>query len=242
MTQPICFLIFQHLGVEHPGVFREFFHQDNVSITTVELDEGETIPDLEDFDALWVMGGPMDVWQEELHPWLIEEKVAIRKAVLELKMPYMGICLGHQLLASALGGEVAPGKQSEVGILDVQKTPVGINNPFLNNLPETLSTLQWHNAEVTRVPEGVDVLVQSPVCKVQSMAMDNTVFTTQFHVEITKKTVPEWNRIPAYQESLENALGENGAMELEQEVNETIDSFNQNARILYNNWKKTVFY
>jgi len=99
-------LVFQHLRIEHPGIFRDFFKEDNVESTIIELDEGEQIPDLKDYDALWVMGGPMDVWEEAEYPWLIDEKAAIRKAVNELKMPYVGICLGHQLLADALGAEV----------------------------------------------------------------------------------------------------------------------------------------
>ena len=103
-------LVFQHLRIEHPGIFRDFFKEDNVESTIIELDEGEQIPDLKDYDALWVMGGPMDVWEEAEYPWLIDEKAAIRKAVNELKMPYVGICLGHQLLADALGAEVGPGR------------------------------------------------------------------------------------------------------------------------------------
>ena len=99
-------LVFQHLSIEHPGIFRTFFEEDGHECVTVELDEGETMPDLKDFDTLWVMGGPMDVWQVAEYPWLIDEKSAIRKAVIDFKLPFMGICLGHQLLADALGGEV----------------------------------------------------------------------------------------------------------------------------------------
>ena len=74
-------LVFQHIAIEHPGVFRDFLAEDGIAWTAVELDEGEAIPDLEDFDVLWVMGGPMDVWQDDLHPWLEPERRAIREAV-----------------------------------------------------------------------------------------------------------------------------------------------------------------
>ena len=92
-------LVFQHLAIEHPGIFRDFFRDDGINCHVVELDEGETIPDLADFEALWVMGGPMDVWQEDEYPWLRDEKLAIRQAVEDYGMPYVGICLGHQLLS-----------------------------------------------------------------------------------------------------------------------------------------------
>ena len=105
---PPRILVFQHIDVEHPGIFRRFLAEEGVPWTAVELDRGEPIPDMTDFDALWVMGGPMDVWQEAENPWLRAEKAAIREAVLGRRMPFLGICLGHQLLADALGGEVGP--------------------------------------------------------------------------------------------------------------------------------------
>ena len=73
-------LVFQHLRIEHPGVFRDFFKEDDFEVVTVELDEGESILELNDFDALWVMGGPQDVWEEDKYPWLVDEKAAIKAA------------------------------------------------------------------------------------------------------------------------------------------------------------------
>ena len=71
--KPRSIIVFQHVGVEHPGIFRNFFSDDDIRLHTVELDQGENIPNLRDFDALWVMGGPMDVWEEQKYPWLLEE-------------------------------------------------------------------------------------------------------------------------------------------------------------------------
>ncbi len=98
---PLRVLVFQHIAVEHPGVFRDFFAQDGIDWDAIELDEGETIPDLQGYDILMVMGGPMDVWEETAYPWLVEEKQAIR-AWIEAGRPFLGFCLGHQLLAAAL--------------------------------------------------------------------------------------------------------------------------------------------
>jgi len=101
-------LVFQHIECEHPGMFRNYFAELGVEWDVVELDQGQPIPNLNPYDALWVMGGPMDVWDVEEHPWLIQEKEAIRLWVKELKRPYLGLCLGHQLLADALGGRCVP--------------------------------------------------------------------------------------------------------------------------------------
>lgn len=234
-------LVFQHLRIEHPGVFRDFFKEDGFDIVTIELDEDEVIPDLNDFDALWVMGGPQDVWQEEQYPWLIDEKVAIRKAVNELKLPYVGICLGHQLLADALGGEVGAGDESEVGIMQIHKTEAGKQNPFLMNMSDTMDCLQWHGAKVKTAPAGFDVLSSSDACAIQSLSLGNQVITMQYHQEIINSTVSDWSAIPAYKAALEKALGDNAANKLESQANDYMDDFNKTARLFYENWKSVVF-
>jgi len=234
-------LVFQHLRVEHPGIFRGFFKEDGFELHTVELDEGEQIPDLSDFDALWVMGGPMDVWQEDKFPWMIEEKVAIRKAVNELNMPYVGICLGHQLLADALGGEVGMGIKPEIGVMPIQKTEVGKQNPFLHNLPDTIKSLQWHSAEVKTVPEGFQILQESDLCTIQSIGSGRQIFTTQYHQEIINTTVSEWSEIPEYKKALEATLGSNAVHKLEKNTLEYMDVFNKSAKQFYENWKSVVF-
>ena len=144
-------LILQHARVEHPGIFRDFFQEDGFRTHTVELDEGETIPNLEPFDLMVVMGGPQDVWQEDEHPWFVPEKEAIRTWVADMQRPYLGICLGHQLLADALGGRVTPANIPEVGVLTVSKTKAGESDPVTRTLPDPLNVLQWHGAEVVEV-------------------------------------------------------------------------------------------
>lgn len=233
-------LVFQHLRIEHPGIFREFFKEDGIVSHVIELDEGEQIPDLTDYDALWVMGGPMDVWEESEYPWLVNEKAAIRKAVNELKMPYVGICLGHQLLVDALGGEVGPSDNPEVGVMTIQKTDFGKQSPFLKNLPGKMNCLQWHSAEVKKAPSGMEVLSFSDKCSIQSLSLGAQVFTMQYHQEIIAATVSDWSTIPAYKAALEKSLGEDAVDKLEQDALESMDDFNKAARQLYENWKLTV--
>ena len=109
-------LVLQHARIEHPGVFGKFLEEDGHTWQAVHLDEGEKLPSIEGFDALWVMGGPMDTWEENKYPWLKDEKKYIRDAVKNKGVPYLGLCLGHQLLGVSLGGKCGPSKKSEVGV------------------------------------------------------------------------------------------------------------------------------
>ena len=93
---------------------------DGLNLTTIELDEGEKIPnDLSKFDGMFCMGGPMDTYMEKEYPWLIVEKQKIKEFVVDLKKPYLGFCLGCQLLGEVVGGKVVKSKPAEIGIMDI---------------------------------------------------------------------------------------------------------------------------
>ena len=96
-------LILQHIKIEDPGYIKDLMLADGLNLTTIELDEGEKIPnDLTKYDGMLCMGGPMDTYMEKEYPWLVEEKKRIKEFVVNLKKPYLGFCLGCQLLAMML--------------------------------------------------------------------------------------------------------------------------------------------
>lgn len=229
-------LVFQHLACEHPAVFRTFLNEDGISWDAIELDEGGSIPPLEAYDMLWVMGGPMDVWDVEEHPWLIAEKRAIRRWVRELKRPFLGVCLGHQLLADALNGTCGPQRPPEVGILDIELTDAGKSDPVFAGLPHKMKALQWHGVKVAQAPEDAVVLASSDVCTVQAMRIGRNTYSMQYHVEIEPTTITDWGKIPAYEEALAKVRGPNALSGLAKEAEPLMPGFVANARKLYRNF------
>ena len=235
------FLVFQHVDVEHPGVFREFWREGGVNWTTVSFEQGDPIPvDLGAYDALVVMGGPMDVWETSEHQWLTAEIAAIRRFVVDLRKPYLGVCLGHQLLAHALGGEVATALAPEVGACAARLTAAAQLDALFEGLDSPLAVFQWHSCEVSRSPAGAVVLAQSDLCALQAFRWGSCAYGLQFHAEITEETPEEWASVPAYEQSLERALGSGAVARLSAETRELIDSYRRTASLLSRNFIAVV--
>ncbi len=110
-------IVLQHIKIEDPGYIKDLMLTDGFNLTTIELDEGEKIPnDLNKFDAMFCMGGPMDTWMEKVDPWFIDEKKKIKEFVVDLKKSYLGFCLGCQLLGEIIGGKVVKTNKPEIGL------------------------------------------------------------------------------------------------------------------------------
>jgi len=229
-------LVFEHMQAGNAGIFCDLMREQGITWHAVRFDLGAPIPDLGSFDALWVMGGPMDVWQEPEYPWLAAEKAAIREAVVDRAMPYLGICLGHQLLADALGGIVQPAARPEVGVFEIARTPAGEHHALLDGLPQRPRVLQWHAAEVVEPPAGAKVLASSSDCAVQALAVGERALGLQFHLEVDHPTLEGWLSIADNVAALVKRRGPEGADTFVDEARTHMAEFNRSARTLHANF------
>ena len=236
-------LVLQHIKIEDPGFIKDLMIKDEAELTTIELDEGEKIPsDLSKFDAMFCMGGPMDTWMEKEHPWLIDEKKAIKEFVVDLKKPYLGFCLGCQLLGEVVGGKVVKSNIPEIGMLNISFSNNKSNDALFSKFPDEITSLQWHSYEVQGLENNKDVthLASSPETKYQIFKYQNHAYGIQFHIEVKDTTVGEWGCVPEYKSALEKQLGEGALDKFEKDSKKHMPSMNQYSEVLYENFKKLL--
>jgi GMP synthase-like glutamine amidotransferase len=228
-------LVLQHISCEHPGVFSEVMSERGVEEVAVELDEGEPVPDWQEFDAVLAMGGPMGASDDAEHGWLTAEKELVLEAV-EARRPFLGVCLGVQLLAAALDAPVYSLDRAEVGLLPVELTAEGRDHPLFAGLDEPLVSLQWHG-DTFDLPEGAVRLASSPVAANQAFQVRHRpAFGVQFHLEVTPEMAREWAEVPAYRRSLAETLGAAEGAAFLAEVERRAEELHPNARRLFANW------
>ena len=229
----------QHIAIEDPGTFKDFLLADGHELTTIQLDEGENIPsNLDEFDAMLCMGGPMDTFMEDEFNWLIDEKKAIGEYVLNLKKPFLGFCLGCQLLGEVLGGKVVQSNPPEIGVLDINVSDQAITDPVFNFLPNKIKALQWHSYEVQGLESNpnINIIGSSPTTKYQIFGYNNHAYGIQFHLEIRKSTVDDWAAVPEYKNALEQSLGQEALPHMKKEVDKEIDNMMAQCNQLYQNF------
>ncbi|MDD5115972.1 MAG: type 1 glutamine amidotransferase [Candidatus Omnitrophica bacterium] len=184
-------LVLKHIEVEGPGTFGDFLDMKKIPWETVELYRRDRLPkNPKDYGAVVVLGGPMNVYEEDRHPFLRQEDFFIKEC-LGLKIPYLGFCLGSQLLAKAAGAKVIASPVKEIGWYRVDLTDeVRKDVIFEGSLP-SINVFHWHS-DMFNIPERGILLATGSGCPHQAFKVGDNAYGLQFHLEVTDKDIKEW--------------------------------------------------
>jgi GMP synthase-like glutamine amidotransferase len=228
-------LVIQHMEHDHLGRFAEYFAEDDILPDAVRIYDGASIPSLDGYDLMVVLGGAQNTWQEDEYPYLRAEKEAIREWVGVRAKPYFGICLGHQMLAEAMGGKVGLAQVPEVGVFGVEVTD---GSSLLAGLSPEVSVMQWHHAEVQAAPADGRVLAKSATTPVQALQIGSHAFSTQFHCEFTPQAVLGWAVMPNYIAAMERVLGAGAHQRVVEQCWPLMPAMARDTRMVWENFKR----
>ena len=237
MTRPPHFLVLQHLDCEHPGYIKKLMRERDITWDTTDFSITSSMPELKGYDAMLVFGGPMNVDEVDAYPWLTGEVELIRQAH-ECNFPVLGLCLGAQLLAKALGARVYAAPVSEVGVMSVTMSRSGIADPLFAGLMPTFTVFQWHG-DTFELPEGATLLASSDACPNQAFRHGSS-YGLQFHLEITEEMAAAWAAIPAYIASAQQSRGPAALAVLDAELTSGLSRFHATCTRVFANFLKTV--
>ena len=188
-------VVFQHNPWEGPGTHllnASSRHDLKIKIINVWK---EDIPEVTSYDAIIVLGGGPNVDQEAIFPFLVEEKAAIQKAVAN-NQPYLGFCLGHQLLAHVMGAKVGPNHQSSIGFIQGFLTHEGKSHPLFEGIPPNITLFKWHGQAVHEpLPSFMNILATSAECQIEAISLEERPYIVGLQFDnhaATPKNVKDW--------------------------------------------------
>jgi GMP synthase (glutamine-hydrolysing) len=187
-------VIIKNISSEGPGTIEDYLREAGISYSTIDLSIGETVPELDSFTHLLVMGGPMAVYEIHRYPYIVNEALFLDRAIRANKH-VLGVCLGAQLVAHVLGARVYPGSRKEIGWHEVALTSEGMKDPIMSVLAlpgkPAAQVFQWHG-DTFELPRGAVRLASSGLYENQAFRYHDRVYAFQFHIEVTPPIVRDW--------------------------------------------------
>ncbi len=230
-------LVCQHVPHELLGTLNPLLKKSGFRIKYVNFGRHPHFkPTLQGYDGLIILGGPMNCDEVEKYPYLAHEVDFIRKA-LDEKMPILGICLGAQLMARALGAKVVPNGQKEIGWYPLTLTEEGKKDPLLRHLNGIKQVFQWHG-DTFDIPNGASHLASSPLCKNQAFRFSNKAYALQFHLEVDQAMIERWLKVPTNQAELEFLTDKINPHQIKNETKEHIDALMKKGVLVFGEWIK----
>jgi GMP synthase (glutamine-hydrolysing) len=228
-------LVFQHVPYEPLGTLDPLLKEAGFRIRYVNFGRDPQVrPSLDGYAALIVLGGPMSSDQIDTFPNLRTEVEMISQAV-ERDMSVLGICLGAQLLARALGGSVRRNAMREIGWYDVELTAAGRSDPVLSTFAASQRVFQWHEDGIALPPDSVH-LARSPASEVQAFRCGEHAYGLQFHLEVDSSLIDRWLTVPDNQAMLGEERGRVDAGEIRRQTVDQVDALQELSRQTFTRW------
>ena len=224
------FLVLQHIDCEDLGTIEQAMIHRGISYRYVRLFDGDPLPeDIKNYSGLIILGGPMNVYEEDVYPYLKGEDILIKEAI-KRRIPVLGICLGGQLIAKATGAKVNKGTKKEIGWYDLLLTPGGKADKVFKNSPERLTVFQWHG-DTFDIPSDATHLAGSVLFPNQAFRIGDNIYGLQFHLEVTQKMISRW--INEYKDEL-SSLDYIDPEKIIKDTDKYIKTLSQHAELFYN--------
>jgi GMP synthase (glutamine-hydrolysing) len=191
-------LIIKNVAAEGPGTIEGFLRGNSVPYRIVEIYR-EALPPVKDFEVLIMLGGPMSVNEADIYPYITAEEGLVREFIDNGKR-VLGVCLGAQIMAKALGAKVYPGPEKEIGWYNIELLGEGIRDPLMNRLAlhpragdfwKIFKVFHWHG-ETFDIPSGAERIAKSDLYPNQAFRYGKSAYAFQFHIEVGKETIFEW--------------------------------------------------
>lgn len=228
-------LVFQHVPYEPLGTLDPLLKEAGFRIRYVNFGrDARQRPGLDRYAALIVLGGPMNSHQIDTYPNLLTEVDVIREAV-DRDMSVLGICLGAQLLAKAIGGTVSRNRDREIGWYDVQLTPEGVADPVLSAFSATQRVFQWHEDGIG-LPPRATLLATSPASTVQAFRYGEHAYGFQFHLEVDASLIERWLTVPDNRAMLQDEAGRVDPDAIRAETAASIADLQALSRSTFSRW------
>lgn len=214
-----------HVSFEGPGIIYDWIRKKGYRIQYTKFYKGDEPPDPEDLDMLIIMGGPMSVFDFHMHPWMEDEIEWVRRFIKSGK-PLLGICLGAQIIVTALGEEVYPGPYKEIGWHSIQFLPSLGGYKICKDLPAARKVLHWHG-DTFNIPEGASRIASSQAFLNQGFIYGSNVVALQFHLETTPES------LKALVENCRDELVEGPHIQPEPDILAEKGNFEINQQVLF---------
>jgi GMP synthase-like glutamine amidotransferase len=227
-------LVVQPVAIVKPGLIKDELDSAGWQLDIRLMEEpGSDLPgDLAGFNALIILGGPMNVYEEDAFPYLKQVDRLIKEAVRK-SLPVLGACLGGQLIAKALGAPVTHSPVQEIGWYRMKLTAAGVRSPFFSDLPGDFPVFQWHG-DTFALPGSASHLAATGDCANQAFSVEPCTLAVQFHLEITPGIIHDWFR--TWAEDIEEFHGPGGKEKLEAETASIWKGYNPIASRILRNW------